>query len=180
MIITILIALAIAKKKGLAIKPFIQSPWFYPLFALEFCYMSIQFFTYHGNYFFIPYASYLQKAFLYSLFLPIIRFRLYIPSFIGSMLIFVGTALNGIVIAANSGKMPVYASLSKLTGYYSELPIGSTDTLHCIGDEHTQFKLLSDIFDTGYSILSIGDLFIHSFTGIIVYYAIVQLNQAKD
>ena len=90
----------------------------------------------------------------------------------------IGTLLNKFVIIQNGGKMPVYASLSKLTGYYNKSAIQAVDSIHIIGNESTKFKFLTDYIDIGSSILSIGDLFIHSFIFIVIYYTIKEINKS--
>ncbi len=98
------------------------------------------------------------------------------PGMAGAALMILGTLLNKFVIWQNGGKMPVYASLSRLTGYYSEEAIRTADKIHSIGDDSTKFKFLTDYIDIGYSILSIGDLLIHAFVLIILYYVIKEVN----
>jgi len=103
-------------------------------------------------------------------------YKLYKPGIIGSILICCGTILNRFVMNQNGGKMPVYASISKLTGYYDPSAIQNVDNIHIIGSETTKYKFLTDIFDTGFSILSLGDILIHSFITIVIYYVIKEVN----
>jgi hypothetical protein len=87
-----------------------------------------------------------------------------------------GTLLNKTAIWANDGKMPVFASFSKITGYYSDSAIETVDNFHIAGSTATKLKFLTDWIDVGYSILSVGDVLIHSFTLLIVYYVIKAIN----
>ena len=48
---------------------------------------------------------------------PEIVYREYISAIIGSIFVIVGGILNDIAISANNGYMPVFPSLSYLTGY---------------------------------------------------------------
>jgi len=77
--------------------------------------------------------------------------------------------MNKFVMSQNGGKMPVYATLSKLTGYFDESAIGNVDQVHILGNEATKYKILTDYIDVGYSILSIGDVLIHAFIFMVVY-----------
>jgi hypothetical protein len=106
-------------------------------------------------------------------------YKLYMPGLLGSALIITGTLLNKFVMMQNGGKMPVYASLSKITGYYSDSAISYVDNIHIIGTHLTKFKFLTDFIDIGWSILSVGDLLIHSFTFIIIYNIIKDINKRQ-
>lgn len=74
-------------------------------------------------------------------------------------------------------KCRFFRPISKITGYYSESAIMTVDNIHIIGNEGTRFKILTDFIDIGYSILSIGDILIHSFTFIVIYFTIKELNK---
>lgn len=77
--------------------------------------------------------------------------------------------MNRFVMSQNGGKMPVYATLSKHTGYFDEMVLGTADQIHILGNEATKYKILTDYIDVGYSILSIGDVLIHAFIFMVVY-----------
>lgn len=176
MIISIMIAFLLAKYNKYSIKYIFKSIWLLPFLMVELTHMVFQITALNGIFIFIPYAAVIKKAYLYALLLPVIQYKLYKPSLIGACFIMLGTAMNHLVIAVNNGKMPVYATLSKLTGYYDSSIMGSLDTLHCVGDSTTKLKLFTDYIDIGFGILSLGDLLVHSFTIIIVYYTIQALN----
>ena len=73
--------------------------------------------------------------------------------------------------------MPVYPTLSKITGYYKEGMLEQgLDNLHIMLTSETKLNILADYIDVGWSIMSIGDLLIHSFTSIIIYSAVVAIN----
>lgn len=86
-----------------------------------------------------------------------------------------GGALNDIAIKANCGFMPVYQSLSRLTGRSLENFQGMND-IHILGDSQTKLKILTDFIDLGYTILSVGDIFIRVFVFIVIYSALKKIN----
>ncbi len=179
MLLSIIIAFLIAKHKKLSITPLFHSYWLLPIALVELIYIIFQGAVLFGYYGFLPYASLLKSASLYVLLFPIQHYKLYKPSLLGSGLIVVGTLMNKIVMHANDGLMPVYPTLSTWTGYFDASPMGVTDSIHCLGSAETNLKILTDYIDIGFSILSPGDLLVHSFTIIIVYYTIKQLNQEQ-
>lgn len=180
MILSVLITLLIAKLNKLKIRPVFHCPWLLPVVLLEFIHLLFQVAYLNGYYGFLQYAELLKSTYLYVLFLPILHYQLYKPALIGSCLVLVGTAMNKLVMSANGGLMPIYPTVSKWTGYFSNSPLEGFDQIHCLGDATTKLKFLSDYIDIGYSILSPGDLLVHSFTIIILYYTIKQLNQLTN
>jgi hypothetical protein len=78
------------------------------------------------------------------------------------------------VINANGGKMPVYPTISKWIWFYKtgQLDPGAIDDLHILMDSSTKLPFLADYFDFGTCISSPGDLLVHSFASIIIYYTI--------
>ncbi|MBE5960307.1 MAG: hypothetical protein E7256_02800 [Lachnospiraceae bacterium] len=176
MLLSILLAIIFAKLQHYKIKPLFRNVWLLPLAVTELVYIVFQISLISGYYGFIRYAQPLKTISLYVLILPILRYRLYKPSIVGSALILIGTYLNRLVMSLNNGLMPVFPTLSSKVGYFTTTPLGIYDTIHCLGDVHTRLKILTDYIDLGYCILSPGDLFVHSFTVIILYYTIKQLN----
>lgn len=179
MIIWIALALLAAKIKGYAIKPAFTTRGLYPIYLVELLYWFFQINAFLGNYTFVkdPYPSLLQKLALVVLLVPILQFKLYKPAILGAFLTILGTLLNNLVISANNGFMPVYPSLSRLTGYYKEGMLEQgLDNLHILLTSETKLNILADYIDVGWSIMSIGDLLIHSFTSIILYSTIVVVN----
>lgn len=179
MLLSLLIAIIIAKINKLEIRPAFQCWWLSPIVLVECIYIVFQGALSFGNYSFLPYAQLLKTLSLYIMILPILRYQLYKPAVVGSVLILVGTLMNKIVMAANGGLMPVYPTLSKLTGYFTADPLGNFDKIHSIGDASTRLKFLTDYIDLGYSVLSPGDVLVHLFTVIILYYTIKQLNTQR-
>lgn len=180
MFITILLAVLIAKIKGYRLKPILKAYALYPYAVAEVLSLFLQISIFAGNYTFVQYASIIKTVYLYTLIIPILVYKLFKTGLIGALLIIVGTMLNKFVMNQNGGKMPVFASLSKITGYYDETAILTVDKIHIVGDEGTKFKFLTDYIDIGYSILSIGDLLIHAFSLIVVYAVIKEVNGNKE
>jgi hypothetical protein len=170
------IAFVIAKLKGYHLTPILKAYSLYPFALAELFYLFLQLNIILRNYTYIQYTALINSVYLYTLILPMLAYRLYKPGIIGSLFIISGTFLNKFVMSQNAGKMPVFATLSKLTGYYDAAAIHTVDSIHIVGNAGTNFKILSDYIDLGFSILSIGDLLIHSFTTIIVYYVIKEIN----
>lgn len=176
MIFSILLGFILAKFHKYKILPIFKTYLLYPLFAVELIFYVFQVSVFMGNYSFIPFAPYLKYAYMLVMFLPIIAYKLYSPALVGSGFIVAGTLLNNFVISSNAGKMPVYPTLSLLTGYFKPDSMGK-DSIHVLLNESTKYKMLTDVIDIGWSILSIGDVLIHSFIAIIVYYTIKEMNR---
>lgn len=179
MIIYILLAFLIARMKGYSIKPVLKDRSLYPLFVAEILYLMLQTSVFLGYYRFIPYAGTFKTLYLYTLIVPIVVHRLYKAGFLGSIMLTVGSFLNRFVMSQNGGKMPVYATLSKYTGYFDEKVLGTIDQVHILGTEQTKYKILTDFIDVGYSVLSIGDILIHAFIFIVVYDTIKSYHSSK-
>ena len=179
MIIYILLAFLIARMKGYSIKPVLRDKSLYPLFIAEILYLFLQTSVFLGYYRFIPYAGTFKTLYLYTLIVPIVVHRLYKAGFLGSIMLTVGSFLNRFVMSQNGGKMPVYATLSKYTGYFDEKVLGTIDQVHILGTEQTKYKILTDFIDVGYSVLSIGDILIHAFIFIVVYDTIKSYHSSK-
>ena len=140
-----------------------------PYFLLELCYIGVQISAFCGYYGFVPYASWIKRLYFLVLLVPILAHRLYLPAIAGAGAAAAGTLLNRAVMNANGGKMPVFATLSRWTGYFTPDFAAAGDTIHMVGDSSIRLAFLADWIDLGYCILSIGDLLVHSFTFIIVY-----------
>jgi hypothetical protein len=174
-----LFALALAKIKGYRLTPLLKEYSLYPFAFLTVVIIYLQACIFFHNYTWIKYTGYIKSIYLFSLVIPFLVYKLYKPGLIGASLIILGTALNKFVVWQNGGRMPVYATLSKLTGYYSEAAIKTADNIHSIGDVSTKYKFLTDYIDVGYTILSIGDILIHSFALIILFYVIKEADNKR-
>lgn len=76
--------------------------------------------------------------------------------------------------------MPGFPSLSYYTGYIKPGAITMVNNLHTLGDSNTRLKFFTDIFDVGYSIMSIGDIFMRLLVLIIIYYPINYSSQSNE
>lgn len=173
------VALLVAKLKKQRVSVLLRAWALYPFFAAELLYIVCQISVLTGHYWAIPYASLFKAFFLLPLLLPIVVYRLYLPSLAGSACVLLGSGMNRLVIAQNGGKMPVFPTLSRLTGYFNESAMLQYDALHTLGNAETKFKFLADYIDLGYSILSLGDILIRVFIFLIVYYTILRLNERE-
>ena len=177
MILFILLACLIAKLNKHRIAPVFRDASLYPLFSVECVYWLFQGFAFSGDFRFLPYSSYLQSAFIVSMLFPILRHKLYARAITGVGMIAAGTVLNRLVIGANGGRMPVYPTLSRLTGYFDPKSLSDgLDAVHTHMGAATALNFLGDYIDVGFSIMSPGDVLIHSFTAVILYGAIKSLN----
>lgn len=176
MIVEILVICFLARLKRYKLRYLFYSWTFYPILFVQvfliICELSI---FLHTDYL-IKFASIAEPAIILSFIFSVLVFRLYRPAIIGSVSIVIGTALNKFVIAQNGGKMPVFPSLSYITGYINPDMFGGADPLHILGGETTKFKILTDFIDFGYCILSIGDVFIHLFFCIMLCSLIKAVN----
>lgn len=180
MIETILISLIFCKIKKLKIKPLFKSWTIYPVVVMELIYLFIQINVFMDNYMFIKYVGVLKVFYLCSYLPMIFTYNQYISAIIGSVFVFIGGILNDIAISANNGYMPVFPSLSYITGYANIEAFDKVNDIHILGDSSNKQKFLTDIFDIGYSVLSLGDIFIRGFVFIIIYNVVKNLNQTND
>lgn len=179
MLETIILSIIVAKAKKYTIKPLLKEWPIYPILAIELVYLVIQFSIFSGYYGLIKYTDILETIYLCSYLTIIIKYKQYMSAIIGSVCVIIGTLFNHIAIAANSGKMPGFPTLSYLTGYVTPEKLSKVNDIHILGDANTNLKFLTDIFDLGYTILSIGDIFIRAFVFIIIFNVIKSLNQEK-
>lgn len=179
MIETVLLALLIAKIKGYKLTMLFKCWVIYPSVIFTLFYVFLQITIFCGYYGFIKYAKLFEMLYIFT-FLPLIfKYRLYVSAFVGSMFIFIGTALNKLAIVVNGGKMPVFPTLSYITGYTKPESFLKVRDIHILGSELTKLKFLTDYIDLGYSILSIGDVFIRIFAFIIIFNSIKYINEAN-
>ncbi|NFM24578.1 hypothetical protein FDB84_08940, partial [Clostridium sporogenes] len=176
MLETIILALILAKLKGYKIKPIFKSWHIYPILVIEFIYLIIQINIFLENYSVIQHIKILETIYICSYLFIIIKYEQYITAVIGSIFIFIGGMLNKFVIRANNGKMPVFPTLSYFTGYAKPDSFIKVNDIHILGDSSTKFKFLTDIIDVGYSVMSIGDIFIRLFVFIVIFNTIKHIN----
>jgi len=177
---TILLAFLYAKIKKYKIKPLFKSWTIYPLITFEIIYLIGQVAIFSGNYEFIEFMKSLKPFYLSTYLLLVFKYDIYISSIIGAISVILGGALNDIAIKANDGFMPVYPTLSYLTGYAKPESFDLVKDIHILGNSQTKLKILTDFIDLGYSILSIGDVFIRVFVFIIIYNSIKKINNLRS
>lgn len=176
MIETILLAIVICKIKGYDIKPLFKSWAVYPVVCLELVYLAFQINIFMGNYEILDKISMFKTIYFLSYLFLVLKNEIYISAIIGSVFMVLGGWLNDLAMKANGGLMPVFPTLSYLTGYAKEGAFGLANDIHILGNAHTNLKILTDFIDIGYSILSIGDIFIRVFVFLIIYNSIKTLN----
>ena len=179
MIETILLALIFAKIKGYKIKPLFKSWAIYPVLSFALMYVILEVMLFRGNYSLIKYSNKFHFVYILLFLTLIIKYKLNISAIIGSMFIVIGSVLNNIAMAANNGKMPVFPTLSYWTGYTKADSFVRIKDIHILGNTSTKLKILTDIFDIGYSIMSIGDICIRFFAFIIVFNTIKAINNTN-
>ena len=177
----ILIPLIIAYCKGYRAHRVFLVCDLYPLLATVLCHGVFIVFAWCGNHYFVQFAPWLQRAIILSLLLPILRRRISLPAFFGVGITLIGTLMNRIVINANGG-MPSAPTLSKLTRFYrdGQLESGLIDSIHTLFNDSVRYPFLANYIDLGLYILSPGDVLIHSFASIIVYYTIKAVCPKKE
>lgn len=177
MLIFILVPLFVAKIKGYKVLSIFRSICFYPFFITCLCHIVFVISAWFGNHVFVKYSDMLQYFMILTLVFPILRYKITYPAICGAGLTLVGTLLNKIVISANNGKMPVYPTLSKLIKFYRPGQLnGSIDSLHVLLDKSSKLPFLADYIDIGTCIMSPGDLLIHAFASIVIYYTVKSIN----
>jgi len=177
---TILFAILFAKIKGYKISYLFKSWTIYPIILAEIVLIFFQMTVFFNIYYFIQFSNINKLIHLMLFLVPFFIFKLYKAGLIGSISIVIGTAMNKFVMLQNGGKMPVFPTLSKFTGYYKPGAFDKAQSIHILGSSSTNFKIFSDYIDLGYSILSVGDLFVHFFAFVIIFYTIKALNIEKS
>lgn len=171
-------------KELYSIKPIFKRWTIYPviLMALFYCYLQITILQH--NYYWLQYQYIIKDMILFSYILlaydVLYRNERYKEVFIAYCCLIIGFLLNSIVMYFNSQKMPIFPSLSYATGYtqYDMIVNASKfSDFHILGDHTTKLIILSDIFDFGTSIWSIGDLLIRIFAFLIIYNSIKSIQR---
>ncbi|MBU3105915.1 DUF5317 family protein [Clostridium gasigenes] len=177
MVETIIIALIVAKIKDYKIKPLFKTWAIYPVIFMELVSLVIQICIFNEYYEVIKYAGILKTIYLCS-YLPLIfKYEQYISAIIGSIVMVVGGLLNNLAMHVNKGMMPVFPKLSYVTGYATVESFNKVNDIHILGNSETKLKFLTDIFDIGYSILSLGDVFIRFYVFIIIFKSVKHINK---
>jgi len=172
MIETILLALLLAKLRGYKIKPLFKDWPIYLVLVFALVYIALEVAVFRGNYSVVRFTNVYKILYLSAFLAMIIKYNLYKSAIIGSSFVLLGGALNNIAIGANGGKMPVFPTMSYLTGYASPDAFSKVNDIHILGTSMVNYKFLTDVIDLGYSILSVGDVFIRILPFIIVFFAV--------
>ena len=176
-IVEIVAVFLLAKIRRYRLFPLFRAWAFYPIFAVQLIGILCQGSLFLHSTLFVKWMPYMEPAAILSFLPALFVYQLYKPAIFGAGGIVAGTALNRLVIAQNAGHMPVYPSLSYLTGYVTPAQFGSLDTLHILGGDGVKLAFLSDYIDFGYCILSPGDVLLHLYTCIMLYALIKAVNR---
>jgi hypothetical protein len=176
-IVEIFVVCLLAKWKGYRLGYLFRTWTFYPILLVQCMLIVFQASIFMRKFVFVSLVPYTEAAVILSFLFAILAFKLYKPALWGSGLVLAGTVLNKLAVSQNGGKMPVYPSLSYLTGYVTPQMVSTADSLHVLGGTETRLKFLADYIDYGYCILSLGDLLIHLFVCVMLYALIGAVNQ---
>lgn len=177
MILFILLGMIIGAIKRYRVTVLFREISLLPMMIEEIVFWYFQVCAWRGDYRFVPYGVYLQMCSILVLIWPIIKFKLYPQALIGSVSVAIGSVMNKVVMKANGGAMPVHPIFSRTTLYYRDGALeAANDTRHLPMSLETKLNFLADYIDVGFSIMSIGDLFIHGFTTLVIYNVIAKLN----
>lgn len=177
---TLAIAFICAKLKGYKIKEIFRSWTIYPIVIMFLVNLIGQATIFNGYYKYIEFTWLIKTMYMMSLLPLVIKYELYKESIIGSLFAIIGGALNDIAIKANGGYMPVFPSISYLTGYATNESFNIVKDIHVLGGPETKLFILTDFIDLGYCIMSIGDIFIRIFVFIIIFNSIKSSNHVGE
>jgi len=143
-------------------------------------YIYLESTIWQGNYSLIKYSNVFKTAYLSCFLVLAVYYDQMKVFFQGIGFVVLGTVLNTITIKANSGKMPVYPTLTYFTGYVKPAMFINTTKygdFHILGDAYSKMIPFCDIWDVGYMCFSIGDIFCRLFAFLIIYYSIKASNK---
>lgn len=170
-------------KDSYFIKPILKRWSIYPIIFMELVYLYLQSTIMMHNYYFVQYQHLFKSMLLISFIIlgidTLFRYKQYKQYLIAICTLLGGFSLNYIVMYFNNNKMPIFPTISFSTGYSQpDMIINASKygDYHVFGSHATNLIFLSDIFDMGTSIWSIGDVLIRISAFIIIYYSIKQMN----
>ncbi|NJD03953.1 MAG: hypothetical protein FIA99_15450, partial [Ruminiclostridium sp.] len=172
MIEAFLLALLVAKIRKYRLAPLFREWPVYLVIILALIHLYMNFSIFQGNMDIIKYSSVIRIAFALIFGILIFKYNLYKAGFLGVAFIALGGILNNIVMKANGGRMPVFPSISYITGYINPETFKNMekyDDIHIQGSSSTKLAILADKIDLGYTMLSIGDVFIVSIVFLTIY-----------
>jgi len=176
-VVEIIVVCILAKWKRYKLRYLLRTWTFYPVLLVQCALVVFQASIFLRQFTFTRFVPYTEAAVILSFLFAAVAFKLYRPAMLGSVLIVAGSLHNKLAIAQNGGKMPVYPTLSYLTGYVTPQIVETADSLHVLGGADTHLKFLTDYIDYGYCILSPGDLLIHLFVCVMLYSLIKAVNR---
>lgn len=173
----LLAAMVISRIKGY--KPFyiFKTYTIYPFIGVEILFWIMQILVSSGYDETVKFASILKLCYFACLLIPVLKFKLYEKALLGSGLVIIGSLMNRVVMNANGGKMPVYFTISKFTGFANEDLFNATGSIHIKMMDSTKLKFLADYLDFGYCVMSLGDIVMKAYFIIIFYQMIKILNE---
>jgi len=180
MLESILIAILVAKIRKLRIAQLFKEWPVYLIFIYSISTIFMNLSVFQGNPYLLKIGPYIKIIYIVIIAFLIIKYSLYKEGFIGVVLIALGGIMNDIVIKANGGRMPVFPTFSYITGNLSPevfSNLHNMDSIHIQGSAATQLPYLSDVIDLGYTIMSIGDVFIISMVFLTIYGIIKRTNK---
>jgi len=170
-------------KESYNIKPILKIWSIYPVIIMSIFYVYLQYTIMNQNYYFLQYQHIIKNAILGSYMIlgldVLFRHEKYKEYIIACCSLLCGFTLNKIVMHFNNNLMPIFPSVSYSTGYtqYDMIMNASKfSEFYVLGGHTTRLIFLSDVFDFGTSILSIGDILCRLFAFIIVYHSVKFLN----
>lgn len=172
-VVEILVICLIAKAKRFRLSYLWHTWTFYPILLAQVLLVALQATVFLRDFRLVPYGACVEIGVILSFLFALLAFGLYKPALVGSLSIAAGTVLNRFAIAQNGGHMPVFPTLSYLTGYIDPSVFGTADQLHTLGNAATRVWYLTDYIDYGYSVLSPGDLLIHLYA-CLMFYALIR------
>jgi len=176
MVVEIIVVCILAKCRRYHLKFLFRTWTFYPILLMQLVLVTFQASIFLRQFIFVSLVPYTEMAVILSFLFAAFVYKLYKPAIWGTASILAGTLLNRLAISQNGGKMPVFPSLSYLTGYVTPEIVRTGDALHVLGGPETHARFLTDYIDFGYCILSPGDVLIHLFVCIMLYSLIRAVN----
>lgn len=174
------------QKESYLIKPILKRWSIYPVIFMSLFYVFLQFQIMNQNYYFLQYQHIIKTMILMSYMVlgidVLFRHERYKEYIIACFCLIIGFSLNKIVMYFNNNLMPIFPDISYSTGYTQYDMVASMpeySSIHVLGDHTTNLIFLSDIFDFGVSIVSIGDVLCRLYAFLIVYYSIKALNSTN-
>jgi len=111
------------------------------------------------------------------------RYEKYKEYIIACCILLCGFTLNKIVMYFNNNLMPIFPDISYSTGYTQYdmiMNMSKFSDFHVLGDHTTNLIFLSDIFDMGGSIWSVGDILVRVFAFLIVYFSVKEISKIHN